>query len=380
MSVLSCTPDQGVSQLVPEITVAPAAIDFGEQGVLVTHEAPLYVSNGGRVDLMVSLALDSSVPEFSIEPEEAVIGAGQTQTMTVRFEPNSYLTYTSALTIASNDQETPTIVVPITGVGIDAPLPDIEVQHEVVDFGTVAIGDSATEYVTLANTGRADLLLGTLGQSGSGAFSLGFDPSNQTVAPENELPLILTYTPTQDGGDNGTLNIPSNDPDEADTSITLIGNGGGSFEYPQAIIDCPGTSEPPVWVTLDGTDSFDPNGNEPLTYLWTLSDKPSYSQGELSDTITDTTRLFTDVAGAFEVTLVVTNSIGLQSAPKKCVIDAIPADDLHIELTWDTSRADLDLHLLEQGASFFKRPGDCNFATQIHLGVQVVLTMTLGST
>ena len=205
------------------------------------------------------------------------------------------------------------------------------------------------------------LALGTITQSGSGAFGLTFDPSGQTVMADNSLPLILTYTPTQSEGDSGTLTIPSNDPDEPEVELTLIGNGGGSFEYPQAIIDCPGTSEPPQWVSLDGRASNDPGGNEPLTYKWSLIERPSFSQGELSDTITDQTNLFTDVAGDYVVQLMVTNSIGIQSAPTKCAIDAIPADDIHIELTWDTSRADLDLHVLEEGADFFERPGDCNF-------------------
>jgi hypothetical protein len=205
------------------------------------------------------------------------------------------------------------------------------------------------------------LSLGEIGQTGSGAFSLGFDPSGQTIAPDNTIPLILSYTPSQSAGDSGALLFPSNDPDEPLVELVLIGNGGGDFDYPIADIDCPGQSEPPTWVTLDGSASTDPAGYEPLTFQWAIVTRPSYSQGELSDTITESTNLFTDVAGHYVVSLVVENTIGLKSPPTKCSLDAIPADDLHIELTWDTSRADLDLHLLEDGADFFERPGDCNF-------------------
>ena len=84
----------------------------------------------------------------------------------------------------------------------------------------------------------------------------------------------------------------------------------------------------------------------------------------MQDFTTVTTSFFADIAGDFEIQLKVTNSIGVQSAPARCLIEAIPADKLHVELTWDTQQADLDLHLLEDGAILFEKPGDCNWCNK----------------
>ena len=360
--VSACTGDQDFSQLVPEITVAPAALEFGDQGVLLQTTDTLYVSNGGRVPLELDVQLGGANPEaFSWSAEQNEVEPGETLSVEVTFHPETFLDFAATLTFNSNDVETPKIEVPLTGTGIDEPLPDISLTTLSVDFGEVEAGTEETQYVTLSNEGRAPLNLGTFVQTGSGAFRLGFDPSGQQVAPGNELPLILTYTPTQTAGDSGTLIIPSDDPDESSLVLVMLGNGGGSFEYPVADIDCPGTSEPPTHVALDGSASLDPAGNTPLQFKWELLKQPSYSQGELSDTVTEKTDLFTDVAGDYTVQLVVTNSIGIQSAPARCDIAAIPADDIHVELTWDTAMADLDLHLLEDGTEFFEKPGDCTF-------------------
>ena len=40
-------------------------------------------------------------------------------------------------------------------------------------------------------------------------------------------------------GDNAIITIVSNDPDEGEQTIALLGNGGGDFEYPEARFPCP---------------------------------------------------------------------------------------------------------------------------------------------
>jgi hypothetical protein len=161
-------------------------------------------------------------------------------------------------------------------------------------------------------------------------------------------------------GDNGTIVIESDDPDEPEITVTLLGNGGGNFQYPEAVIDCPAIAKPPEWITVNGSGSNDPQGNTPVVYEWTLN-TPSGSQSTLTSTSSVSSTFFADIAGDFEVLLQVTISIGVESAPARCLIEAIPDDKIHVELTWDTQQADLDLHLLEDGAIMFEKPGDCTW-------------------
>jgi hypothetical protein len=75
-------------------------------------------------------------------------------------------------------------------------------------------------------------------------------------------------------------------------------------------------------VTLDGSGSSDPDGDLPLTYLWTQTGGPAVA---LSDpaVVTPTFSAPTDPA-VLTFTLTVTDSLGLASAPDEVVITVQP--------------------------------------------------------
>lgn len=361
-----CNPDVSVSALFPVIAVAPDALDYGEQTVPIPTSQELYISNGGRAPLTVHLELDETTSDvFTLPWTDAEIGAGETSTLLVGFQPSTYLPYTGNIVITSNDEQTPEVVVPLSGEGVDGPVPDIAVSPLTLEFTDVAFGGNAVAFLTVKNEGDAPLTLGHVEQTGSGAFVLSTDPSNAVIAGGGEVPVVITYTPTSsEDGDDGHLTFPSDDPDEPSTTVLLLGNGGSEIEYPVAAIDCPGTTAPPAWADLDASGSYDPEGFDPLSYAWTLDTTPPGSQGLMTNTVGDHTSVFTDAAGDYLVKLVVQNAIGTTSAPTACVLHAIPLDNVHVELTWDTPRADLDLHVLEDGAELFENPGDCNWCNK----------------
>lgn len=360
MALVGCKQDTGIQQLFPRIATAPEQLDFGEVAVPLSGAELVFLSNAGRARLEYEVRIEGD-DRFTVDVPGAEAGVDETVELLVRFEPDSFLDYSADLVITSNDEVTPEVRIPLSGTGVDAPMPDIDITPLTLDFGTVAQGSSDTQFLTLRNEGDAPLAVGSMVQEGSGAFSLLSDPSNGVVGANSEVPVIIQYEPFGDLGDSGTLRFPSNDPDEPELTVVLLGNGGGDFEYPVAQIDCAGTSAPPIWVEFDGSGSYDPAGFLPLTYEWTLLSQPDGSQEDLTNLVSDNTRLFTDVAGLYEVQLQVANAVGTLSAPERCSIDAIPADELHIELTWDTAAADLDLHLARNDADLFTPTDDANF-------------------
>ena len=224
------------------------------------------------------------------------------------------------------------------------------------------MGNTASATLQVKNVGDGDLFIDSVTQSGSGAFELPFEMDGAIISPGNTYPLQVNYTPTIEGGDNGTITITSNDPDEPSVDIPVLGNGGGDYEYPVAEIDCPTLVYPPVRLQLDGTGSHDPNdtdGTGELTYAWSIDQRPNTSVSELSNANRDVASLFVDVAGTWRVSLKVTNEIDLVSAPAECEFEAVPDDLVQIELTWDTGNSDMDLHLVQSGSQFFEDPGDC---------------------
>ncbi|HLP59462.1 MAG TPA: PKD domain-containing protein, partial [Candidatus Deferrimicrobium sp.] len=76
-------------------------------------------------------------------------------------------------------------------------------------------------------------------------------------------------------------------------------------------------------VTLDGSLSTDPDGNIPLTYAWTILQKPSGSAAALATPNQVSTSINIDLPGEYRVRLIVTDSLGLASAPAQVIINSI---------------------------------------------------------
>ncbi|CAM2069804.1 hypothetical protein SCOR_30795 [Sulfidibacter corallicola] len=66
---------------------------------------------------------------------------------------------------------------------------------------------------------------------------------------------------------------------------------------------------------FDGSDSSDPNGDGPLTFDWTLLQKPFGSNASFDNTSALQPRITGDVPGLYIAKLVVTNASGISSAP-----------------------------------------------------------------
>ncbi len=359
LTLAGCEPQTEFKSLKPDIVVSPEVLDFGQ----VVEEYPSMVEaeviNAGQGILEIKGVeiTGDGADAFTVAELPAEIPHDSSWPLQVTFTPEDPLLYTAVATITSNDPDTPDIAISLTGQGVVAPTPDIDCDPLALDFGTVAAGSFSTLWVTCTNVGDADLEIESWLQENSGAFQLVSDPTGAVLPPGMELPLIVMYNPTADWGDNGRITLTTNDPDEPQTVLTFVGNGGGDFEYPVAVVSGPATAEPRTTITVEGGDSYDPNGYEPLTYHWTVLGP--YDDVVATESGTDV-YLQLDLAGEYRVSLQVENTIGLLSAPAVYTVEAIPVEEFHVELIWD-DLPDLDLHLLTSAGEFFVEPYDCNY-------------------
>ncbi len=357
-----CGPEVRISTLEAYIAVSPSELAFGEAAVPQEHELTLFVSNAGKAPLDVAMTFEPQLGVFSFQGDAAFqLGPDDAMPVVVVFEPTTYLPYATEIVLRSNDEETPVVRVPVSGTGVFAPQPDIDLSTSLVDVGVQSAGGATTGYFEIDNLGDAPLILEDVVLEGSPAFSLFEDPSGDSIGAGASLPVIVEYAPTDQGGDQATLTIPSNDPDEPEVQVILIGNGGDGFELPVAVIDCPVGAAPPEYVTLDGTASYDPGGTGITSYVWTLIDSPAGSQASFTSASGPVVQLFADSAGFYEVGLTVFNGLLIESALATCVFEAVPADALHVELTWDGASSDLDLHLIRDAGVLFDSPDDASW-------------------
>jgi len=132
---------------------------------------------------------------------------------------------------------------------------------------------------------------------------------------------------------------------------------------PIARVGADQTVEPWSRATLDGSQSFDQDDppDDPLTYRWEIVRKPDGSTTNLERARTAAPSFWVDLAGRYEIALVVTDALGLESQMvATTVVEALPTNAVRIELIWDHPDADFDLHLMRSGGPF------CDCANDVH--------------
>ncbi len=108
--------------------------------------------------------------------------------------------------------------------GNPRPESDISVSGSAA-FGALEINTWAERTLTIANSGTADLLIGSLNGL-SAPFSIVFDAcSSGTLAPGSFCTVSLRFSPTVAGYQRATLKVSSHDPNESDIVITASGAG-----------------------------------------------------------------------------------------------------------------------------------------------------------
>ena len=208
----------------PQLNLSTSAVNFGSVSVGSTGNSSLTISNTGTADLTVSL-LTLSGADFGISgiTTPKTISAGQSAPLTLTFQPTLAGAVSGSLTITSNDPTTPTAVVSLTGTGSSTAVGQLSANPASVNFGNVSIGSSASQQITLTNTGNAAATISTITVTGTG-FSLTGVSTPATVAPSQTLSFTANFAPTAVGNATGTVTVTSN---ASGSPLTISLSGAG---------------------------------------------------------------------------------------------------------------------------------------------------------
>ena len=140
----------------------------------------------------------------------------------------------------------------------------------------------------------------------------------------------------------------------------------GAGVAPVAVISGATAYVPLDTATFDGSGSYDTQGTI-VSYAWSITARPSGSTAQpvAAGANGQSCTFFVDFAGDYKIRLTVTNQVGL-SGSTEYSFSAVPTQDLHVELAWDTNFSDLDLHLVDQtdGGQFYVAPLDCYYSNK----------------
>jgi hypothetical protein len=204
------------------LSVSPTTLTYANQTVGTTSVTQtVTVSNTGGSAITVNSFSNSNTTDFVLAAPATplTINGGASQTFTLAFRPGSSGAKTATITVASSVGNA-TVAASGTGVAATVSQPVMSVSPLSRTFSNVPVSTTASQTVTISNTGNAPLSITSIVKSGSAAFS--FSPASfPAIAAGASATLTVTYTPTAVGTNTGTININSNG---GNAAVSLTGN------------------------------------------------------------------------------------------------------------------------------------------------------------
>lgn len=387
--------------LAPEISVearvAFPRVAAGQRGTKITTiqnsgESPLQIkdivlSPASTTDFKLSFPDPANLEDEMRDSArwKSTLAPGEQLPMRVIFTPDSDAPSNASVYITSNDPNTSQAEIKLEG---NAGTPCIKLGGVVaeedlttglthrMEFGASQIGQATEKSITIENCSRtqelnvADI---ALPDDGGGFFSIvedslpeGLDGEGAVIPALEAVTFKVAYTPEAEEINMGKLTITNNDEVNAQLSVGLSGKGTNNVcpvaSAEATIVNTTGrpsteiSTIPLKTVQFQASNSRDPDGSV-QRYEWNIISAPIDSGTRLQPSNrVENPRLFIDVAGEYEVELVVYDALGLASCKSSIVtILAEPDEDIHVQLSWDTpsdgdqlddTGTDLDLHYM----------------------------------
>jgi uncharacterized protein YfaP (DUF2135 family) len=367
--------------------------DFGEVDIGRARVFSFTIRNPSPVRLVVeSVTLDDgSDPAFAIDgvvPEGVNSGVGNVgEVVSIKFAPTVEGPVNAVVRIKTDGENLDPdedVVINLTAIGASRCQPDIDVVPAACDFGDVGVGATGFCDLTINNRGQCELVVSDLGFTAETAFPAVFGPQSAvniplTIPGGTGTSLRLYARPTSTDTLTGGLVIDSFDPDEPQVIVPLTVRGAQAptcVARVSRINNTPSNDPSPAIEPLDDVElSADQSvasrqGGTIQAYEWAILDAPAESSSRLDTLNTRETRFVfdsatgrvrgVDVAGTFTVGLIVTDDLGARSTQCTIALNAVPRSGLHVQLTWDTSSNDIDLHLARNGTNWCSND-DCYY-------------------
>lgn len=228
----------------PALQVSATALQFGSVPIGGNSQQSLTLTSSGTAALQINTLGITGVGFSEQAPSlPLTLQPGQVLTLPVKFVPAASGAANGNLTIASNAALTPSVTVSLAGSGASSnPVPPpqntpaLTLSNTAVDFGSVALGSSGSNSVTLTSSGTASVVVQAIAVSGAD-FSAGQLPLPLTLAPGQQVVLPLTFTPTSAGAEQGNITLTDN----AAGSPNAIALSGTGVAASAAALSAPGS-------------------------------------------------------------------------------------------------------------------------------------------
>jgi len=190
-----------------QLTLNPTSEAFGSVTVGSKKTQTVTLTNTGGTAVDISQASISGTGfQLTGLTTPLTLNASQSTTFTVAFAPQTAGNFTGSLTITSNGSN-PTLVMQLSGTGLAAGQLTLNPTSEA--FGSVTVGSTKTQTVTLTNTGGTAVAVSQASISGTG-FQLSGLATPLTLNASQSTTFTVAFAPQTAGNFTGSVTISSN--------------------------------------------------------------------------------------------------------------------------------------------------------------------------
>jgi Abnormal spindle-like microcephaly-assoc'd, ASPM-SPD-2-Hydin len=203
-----------------QLSASPANVSYGNVGMGSSSAKNISLQNTGNAPLTITQASASGVG-FSMSglSTPVTINPGNSATFAATFAPTTTGSVSGSISVASNAPGSP-MTIPLSGAAVQAQLSS---NPATFNFGSVQVGNTGSEQITLTNGGTATVSITQASSAGAG-FSITGLPSGLTIAAGQSASFTAQFSPTSSGNGSGSISISSNAPNSPLT-IALSGTG-----------------------------------------------------------------------------------------------------------------------------------------------------------
>jgi hypothetical protein len=242
------------------LSANPASISFGSVIDGASASLPVTLTNTGTANVAISShSITGTGFTLTGWSAPASLTPGQTTSFTVTFAPATSGSTTGSVSINSNAPGSP-LAINLTGSGT-ATQATMTLNPSPVAFGSVSVGGSLSQTVTVTNTGNRTLNITAATISGSGFTTSLTAPKSVNAGASTTF--TVTFAPTTVGSATGSIQIVSNAPG---SPVTLSLSGTGLQSQVAASPSSVAFSNVTVGSNSSQPITLQNNGNATLTF------------------------------------------------------------------------------------------------------------------
>jgi hypothetical protein len=233
-------PEDTGEQAFGDLTISSTALDFGEVADGETSSRSLTLENTGELAVAISdLTLDGSSAFTITTTLLNDIEPGGTQVIDLLFAPEDLGEHNATLNLVTDAPGAENVAIALSGSlgdggGDDGGGDDdsdepatamVSVTPLTVNFGTVDIGKTGSELMTITNSGSEGVLVKSVSAS-STVFSWGKEFSVPYMLDAgSSRTFTVVYAPTAEKSDTGTVTVATDDPKASSIVVSVSGTG-----------------------------------------------------------------------------------------------------------------------------------------------------------